>query len=157
MCAVSWRATPIRAVRSSPIWAPFILHSITVACCKQRDLRDMGARLHAMISRLMPDLADVRLNRVWKGQCAGTFDFMPHIGRHDGLWYALGYNFAGVPMGSYLGLKLAEQILGKAEGATVFGTTPFPTLPFYGGNPWFVPLAMRWFDWKDARLARKGA
>jgi len=38
----------------------------------------------------------------------------------------------------------------------VFGTTPFPTLPFYGGNPWFVPLAMRWFDWKDARFARKG-
>jgi hypothetical protein len=59
-------------------------------------------------------------------------------------------------MGSYLGLKLAQQILGKDDGASVFGTTPFPTLPFYGGNPWFVPLAMRWFDWKDARLARKG-
>ena len=39
----------------------------------------------------------------------------------------------------------------------MFGATPFPTLPFYGGNPWFVPLAMRWFDWKDARFARKGA
>ncbi len=123
---------------------------------KPRDLRDMGQRLHAMVSKLLPDLANVRLSRVWKGQCAGTFDFMPHIGRHDGLWYALGYNFAGVPMGSYLGLKLAQQILGKDEGASVFGTTPFPTLPFYGGNPWFVPLAMRWFDWKDARFARKG-
>ena len=121
------------------------------------DLRDMGRRLHAMVARLLPDLVDVRLSRVWKGQCAGTFDFMPHVGRHGGLWYALGYNFAGVPMGSYLGLKLAEQILGKAEGATVFGTTPFPTLPFYRGDPWFVPLAMRWFDWKDARFARKGA
>lgn len=121
------------------------------------DLRDMGRRLHAMVTRLLPDLATARLSRVWKGQCAGTFDFLPHVGRHDGLWYALGYNFAGVPMGSYLGLKLAEQILGKAEGATVFGATRFPTLPFYGGNPWFVPLAMRWFDWQDARFARKGA
>ena len=70
--------------------------------------------------------------------------------------FGCGCNFAGVPMGSYLGLKLAQQILGKAEGGSVFGTTPFPTLPFYGGNPWFVPLAMRWFDWKDARFARKG-
>lgn len=116
------------------------------------DLRGMGQRLHAMAARLLPDLADVRLSRVWTGQCAGTFDFMPHIGRHDGLWYALGYNFAGVPMGSWLGHKLAQQILGKAEGASIFGTTPFPTLPFYGGNPWFVPLAMRWFDWQDARV-----
>jgi glycine/D-amino acid oxidase-like deaminating enzyme len=145
----------INFVRPAPDQRKILFGGLTGS--KPRDLRDMGLRLHAMIGRLMPDLAHVRLSRVWKGQCAGTFDFMPHIGRHDGLWYALGYNFAGVPMGSYLGLKLAQQILGKAEGASVFGTTRFPTLPFYGGNPWFVPLAMRWFDWKDARLARKGA
>ena len=83
----------------------------------------LDALTRAMVSKLLPDLAGVRLSRVWKGQCAGTFDFMPHVGRHEGLWYAMGYNFAGVPMGSYLGLKLAQQILGKAEGASVFGTT----------------------------------
>ena len=144
----------INFIRPAPDQRKILLGGLTGS--RPRDLRDMGQRLHAMIGKLLPDLATVRLSRVWKGQCAGTFDFMPHIGRHDGLWYALGYNFAGVPMGSYLGLKLAQQILGKGEGASVFGTTPFPTLPFYGGNPWFVPLAMRWFDWKDARLARKG-
>lgn len=121
----------------------------------QADLRAKGRALHDMVRRLLPDLAKTRLSRVWTGQCAGTFDFMPHIGRQDGIWHALGYNFAGVPMGSYLGWKLAQKIIGKAEGETVFGTTPFPTFPGYGGNPWFVPLAMRWFDWQDARLARK--
>jgi glycine/D-amino acid oxidase-like deaminating enzyme len=144
----------INFIRPAPDCAKILFGGLTGST--PRDLRDMGKRLHAMVSRLLPDLATVRLSRVWKGQCAGTFDFMPHIGRHDGLWYAMGYNFAGVPMGSYLGLKLAQQILGKDEGASVFGATPFPTLPFYGGNPWFVPLAMRWFDWKDARFARKG-
>jgi glycine/D-amino acid oxidase-like deaminating enzyme len=109
-----------------------------------------------MVSKLLPDLASVRLSRVWKGQCAGTFDFMPHIGRTMACGTPWATTSPAVPMGSYLGLKLAQQILGKAEGASVFGTTPFPTLPFYGGNPWFVPLAMRWFDWKDAQLARKG-
>lgn len=121
----------------------------------QPDLKAKGRDLHEMIRRLLPDLAQVKLSRVWSGQCAGTFDFMPHIGRQHGVWHALGYNFAGVPMGSYLGHKLALKIIGKEEGETVFGTTPFPTFPGYGGNPWFVPLAMRWFDWKDARFARR--
>jgi glycine/D-amino acid oxidase-like deaminating enzyme len=147
--------TNINFIRPAPDRRKILFGGLTGS--KPRDLRDMGQRLHAMVTKVLPDLGNARLSRVWKGQCAGTFDFLPHIGRHDGLWYALGYNFAGVPMGSYLGLKLAQQIVGKAEGASVFGTTPFQTLPFYGGNPWFVPLAMRWFDWKDARLARKGA
>ena len=30
------------------------------------------------------------VNKTAAAACAGTFDFMPHIGRHDGLWYALG-------------------------------------------------------------------
>jgi glycine/D-amino acid oxidase-like deaminating enzyme len=143
----------INFIRPAPDGAKILFGGLTGS--RPRDVRDMGHRLHSMVTRLLPDLANVRLSRVWSGQCAGTFDFMPHIGRHHGLWYALGYNFAGVPMGSWLGLKLAQQILGKAEGASVFGTTPFPTLPFYGGNPWFVPLAMRWFDWQDARFARQ--
>jgi glycine/D-amino acid oxidase-like deaminating enzyme len=143
----------INFIRPAPDSRKILFGGLTGS--RPHDLRDMGGRLQAMVTRLLPDLEKVRLSRVWKGQCAGTFDFLPHIGRHDGLWYALGYNFAGVPMGSYLGLKLAQQILGHAEGASVFGTTPFPTVPFYDGNPWFVPLAMRWFDWKDARLGSR--
>jgi glycine/D-amino acid oxidase-like deaminating enzyme len=145
----------INFIRPAPDRRKILFGGLTGS--RPHDLGDMGRRLHVMVTNLLPDLANTRLSRVWKGQCAGTFDFMPHVGKHDGLWYALGYNFAGVPMGSHLGYKLAQQILGKPEGASVFGTTPFPTLPFYGGNPWFVPLAMRWFDWKDARFARKGA
>jgi glycine/D-amino acid oxidase-like deaminating enzyme len=144
----------INFIRPAPDSRKILFGGLTGGPAK--DLRDKGVQMHAMIRTLLPDLEHTRLSRVWTGQCAGTFDFMPHIGRRDGLWHALGYNFAGVPMGSYLGHKLAMKIMGKPEGDTVFGETPFPTLPFYRGNPWFVPLAMRWFDWKDARLARKG-
>jgi glycine/D-amino acid oxidase-like deaminating enzyme len=114
----------------------------------------IASLLHGRLVRALPDLADVKLSHVWTGQCAGTFDMMPHIGRHDGIWYGMGYNFAGVPMGSFFGLKLAQRILGLPEGACAFEATPFPTLPLYRGNPWFLPLAMRYFAWKDARLAR---
>jgi glycine/D-amino acid oxidase-like deaminating enzyme len=110
--------------------------------------------LHGRLVRALPDLADVKLSHVWTGQCAGTFDMMPHIGCHDGIWYGMGYNFAGVPMGSFFGHRIAQRILGLPDGATAFEAAEFPTVPFYRGNPWFLPLAMRYFAWKDARLAR---
>ena len=114
----------------------------------------IAALLHGRLARALPDLADVKLSHVWTGQCAGTFDMMPHIGRHDGIWYGMGYNFAGVPMGSFFGLKIAQKILGLPEGTTAFEAAGFPTLPLYRGSPWFLPIAMRYFAWKDARLAR---
>ena len=80
---------------------------------------------------------------------------MPHIGGRAGVWYGMGYNFAGLPMGSYFGLKIAEKILGRPTGKTVFDTARFPTIPLYGGNPWFVPLAMRYFERADRRLAAR--
>jgi hypothetical protein len=82
---------------------------------------------------------------------------MPHIGQAEGIWYAIGYNFAGVPMGSYLGRKIAEKILGLPAGRTAFDIAPFPTQALYGGNPWFVPLAMRWFAGGIAGWQRQGA
>lgn len=114
----------------------------------------IAALLHRRLARALPDLADVKLSHVWTGQCAGTFDMMPHIGCHDGIWYGMGYNFAGVPMGSFFGLKIAQRILGLPAPASAFEAAAFPTLPFYRGNPWFLPIAMRYFAWKDARLAR---
>lgn len=119
-----------------------------------KDPEAIAELLHARLRRALPDLADVKLSHVWTGQCAGTFDMMPHIGCHDGIWYGMGYNFAGVPMGSFFGLKIAQKILGLPAGACAFESAAFPTLPFYRGNPWFLPMVMRWFAWKDARLAR---
>jgi glycine/D-amino acid oxidase-like deaminating enzyme len=119
------------------------------------DPEAIATLLHARLRRALPDLADVKLSHVWTGQCAGTFDMMPHVGCHDGIWYGMGYNFAGVPMGSFFGLKIARKILGLPDGTCAFESAAFPTLPFYRGNPWFLPLVMRWFAWKDAKLARR--
>lgn len=119
-----------------------------------KDPEAIAALLHGRLARALPDLADVKLSHVWTGQCAGTFDMMPHIGCHDGIWYGMGYNFAGVPMGSFFGLKIAQRILGLPAPASAFESAAFPTLPFYRGSPWFLPIAMRYFAWKDARLAR---
>lgn len=109
--------------------------------------------LHGILTRVLPQLSDVKLSHVWTGYCAGTFDLMPHVGGREHIWYGLGYNFAGIPMGTHFGKKLAAMIQGREDGRSAFAATPFPSLPLYSGNPWFVPLAMRWFDWRDGKRA----
>jgi glycine/D-amino acid oxidase-like deaminating enzyme len=117
-----------------------------------RNLKAKAARLHKALGRLIPDLAPVRLSHAWTGKCAASFDMYPHIGRHDGVHYAMGYCFAGVPMGTWMGRKAALKVMGDKEGATAFDTLPFRHPIWYRGNPWFVPLYMKYFDWKDGRL-----
>ena len=99
----------------------------------------------------MPDLTGVRISRAWSGYCAGTFDLWPHIGVHDGVHYALGYCFAGLPMGTYLGNKAALQILGKPDGKTLFSDREFPGRWWYRGTPWFMPLYIAHLNWLDKR------
>ncbi len=118
------------------------------------DAQEIAARLHGILARALPDLASARLSHVWTGQCAATFDMMPHMGCHDGIWYGMGYNFAGVPMGTHIGRKIAHNILGTADAPSIFHSKTFPTIPFYNGTPWFVPVAMRLFDWQDRRISR---
>jgi glycine/D-amino acid oxidase-like deaminating enzyme len=118
---------------------------------RRNDPQAIARALHRILARVLPQLAHVKLQYVWTGFCAGTFDMMPHIGGRDRIWHGLGYNFAGVPMGTHFGAKLAALVMGKPEGRSAFAEAPFPTLPFYRGNPWFVPLAMRYFDWKDGK------
>jgi glycine/D-amino acid oxidase-like deaminating enzyme len=108
----------------------------------------MGGRLKARLIRIFPGLGDLAFDHVWTGKCAGTLDLYPHIGVHEGVHYAVGYCFAGVPMGTLFGRKLARRILGRGGGQSAFDR-PVPAIPFYGGNPWFVPLAIRWMARHD--------
>jgi glycine/D-amino acid oxidase-like deaminating enzyme len=122
-----------------------------------QDVESIAARLHGILRRALPDLAFAQLSHIWTGQCAGTFDMMPHIGRHDGAWFGMGYNFSGVPMGTYLGMRIGQGILGGDGDPSMFETTKFSTMPLYTGNPWFLPAVMRYFNWHDRRFAEKSS
>lgn len=115
----------------------------------------LAAPLRDRLVEILPDLKGVRLSRAWTGFCAGTFDFLPHIGRKANVHFGLGYNFAGVPIGTHFGSIIANRILKRGDTTSVFDTGHFPTLPLYRGSPWFVPLAMRYFDWHDRRIAKE--
>ena len=115
------------------------------------DGRRIARVLHKRLTRVLPDMEEVKISRAWNGFGAGTFDLYPHTGSHDGVHYALGYCFAGVPMGTYLGHKMALRVLASKDARTIFADRPFPAKWWYRGTPWFLPLVMANYDRLDAR------
>lgn len=114
-----------------------------------------GPRLHADMCRIFPELRAFRATHSWMGTVAYTFDELVHTGVHDGIHYAMGYCGSGVSMASFLGMRLGQKVLGRPEGRTAFDGLPFPTRPFYSGNPWFLPAAVAWYRWRDGRQYRR--
>ncbi len=104
--------------------------------------------------RVLPELAGVRVSNAWTGRCSGTRDLYPHLGVRDGIHFAAGYCFAGVPMGTYFGRKVAAMMLGRADASSVFAELPFGSLPFVARSSWLVPLMMARFDAKDRAAMR---
>ena len=78
-----------------------------------------------------------------------TFDTLAHIGKQDGLHYAMGYCGSGVSMASYLGMRIGQQVLGLAEGKTGLDDIKFQTRPLYNGTPWFLAASVTYFRWRD--------
>jgi glycine/D-amino acid oxidase-like deaminating enzyme len=105
--------------------------------------------LHRMMVDRFPQLARVRVTHAWTGNVAFTFDFLPHMGRHDGMHYMLGCNGSGVAMMTYLGTQTARKILGGANRISALDERAFPTMPLYGGSPWFLPLVGGYYRLRD--------
>ena len=111
-------------------------------------------QLHGELVRVVPDLEGTKLTHCWSGQVAFPFDFLPHNGFADGIHCAMGWCASGVPMGTWLGHKTAQRILGDSDARTVLTDRPFRTIPFYRGNPWFLPLITAWMRRADRKLMR---
>ena len=100
---------------------------------------------------VFPELANTRIDFAWGGHVAFTRDQMPHAGRlDDGVYYAGGYCGHGIAMATYLGDLIGRRIAGELMEHPLMDDH-FPAIPFYGGNPWFLPLVgvyYRFLDWR---------
>ena len=105
-------------------------------------------RLKQGLTDIFPQLADVELTNHWFGFVAFPFDQLPKLGVHDGVIYPAGYCGSGTVWARWLGQKAAHMVLGDLDG-TVFSGMPFRTMPFYSGDPWFLPLAMKFYALQD--------
>jgi glycine/D-amino acid oxidase-like deaminating enzyme len=110
----------------------------------ETDPRRTAPRLYAAMAGIFPQLSNIKVTHSWNGFVAYTFDTMPHIGRFDGVWHAMGYCGAGCALATYFGMRVGLQILGKPEGRTALDESEFPTRIFYSGKPWFLAPAVVW-------------
>jgi glycine/D-amino acid oxidase-like deaminating enzyme len=108
------------------------------AALAEKDPLACVPRLRAMLARVFPQLKAVRVAHAWAGWVAYTFDTLPHLGRHEGMFYCMGYCGQGVPLAPYFGKRIGQQMVGLAEGRTALDDLPFPSRPYYFGVPWFL-------------------
>jgi glycine/D-amino acid oxidase-like deaminating enzyme len=105
------------------------------------DLGESAADLRESLITYWPDLEDVEITHVWGGQLGIPFDLIPHIGRIEGAWYAMGYGGHGVGLSVQLGYELAGMLLGE-DPPSVFSQIPHNGKFYYGGKrPWFLTPA----------------
>lgn len=112
------------------------------------DLDESARRLHAQLVHTFPQLRDVPITHTWTGQLGLTFDLMPHIGRIDGVHYALGYGGHGLSIATYLGTE-AGLLLSGQKTSSPFVDIPHQTYFFYRERPWFLPFAAQYYRFLD--------
>jgi glycine/D-amino acid oxidase-like deaminating enzyme len=110
-------------------------------------------RLVEGLTSIFPQLADIAITNHWFGFVAFPFDQLPKLAVHDGVIYPSGYCGSGTVWARWLGQKAAHMVLAdldeRAFPESEFQGVPFRTMPFYSGDPWFLPLAMGLYAIQD--------
>lgn len=79
-----------------------------------------------------------------------------HMGKLDGLYYALGCNGSGVANMTYLGTQVARKIANIEDYECIYDDGIFPDSRFYNGRQrWFIPMIGKYFqlrDWLDKKF-----
>jgi len=105
------------------------------------DLKTSADDLRQAMVGFWPQLEGVPVSHVWGGRLGVPFDLIPHIGRIEGAWYALGYAGHGVALALQLGHELAGMLLGE-DPTSVYATIPHNGRFYYNGrNAWFLTPA----------------
>jgi len=105
--------------------------------------------LHQQMCNVFPQLNHTKVSHTWMGFVAYTFDSMPHIGKQDGMYFAMGYCGSGVSLASYFGRKIGLQVVGDKDGDTALSNVQFQTRPYYNGKPWFLAPSIKYYQLRD--------
>jgi len=97
--------------------------------------------IRKMLTEIFPSTEGIGISHCWTGYTGFSFSNLPSLGRHKGVYYALGYCGNGVAMAPYLGHKAALKMLDPKKQHTVFEKTSLDTKFYYHGKPWFLPFS----------------
>jgi glycine/D-amino acid oxidase-like deaminating enzyme len=117
----------------------------------ERTVRESAELLHQGMIAVYPQLRDANVEFVWGGTLDFAFDVMPHSGKIDEMYFALGFAGHGVAAATWMGTKLASLICGDPDD-NPFSKIAFPGAPIglRSGNTWALPLAGAYYkvlDW----------
>ena len=112
------------------------------------DLYESANRLRNQMGQAFPELRVTPITHSWTGQLGLTFDLMPHIGRVDGIHYALGYCGHGLSIATYLGTEVGLMLSGQKTGSP-FAEISHSTMLFYRNKPWFLPFVASYYRFLD--------
>lgn len=117
---------------------------------RSQNIKDTAALMYGDLTTVFPQLKGWRLANAWGGRCGVTWDHFPHVGRHEGMHYALGYNFSGLAMAPYLGEILARAVQG-APADTDFQSRDFPGViwPARAFDAAATRRLVRYYGWRD--------
>jgi glycine/D-amino acid oxidase-like deaminating enzyme len=114
-------------------------------------VRKSAELLRQGMVQVYPQLRDTKIDYVWGGTLDFAMDVMPHAGKIDGMYFAVGFAGHGVAAATWMGAKLAGVICGDPDD-NPFSRIPFPAAPLglRSGNTWALPLAGAYYkvlDW----------
>jgi glycine/D-amino acid oxidase-like deaminating enzyme len=114
-------------------------------------VRESAELLRRGMIEVYPQLLNTKVEYVWGGTLDFAMDVMPHSGKIDGMYFALGFAGHGVAAATWMGAKLAGVICGDPDD-NPFSRIAFPGAPIglRSGNTWALPLAGVYYkvlDW----------
>ena len=112
------------------------------------NLIDSGQHLYLQMIQIFPALRNIAITHSWSGLEGLTVDQMPHMGRINGVHYALGYGGHGVALATYLGSEVGKLICGRISHSP-FMEIEHPTRLLYRAGRWIRPFTGWWYRFKD--------
>ncbi|MEJ5022721.1 FAD-binding oxidoreductase [Ochrobactrum vermis] len=109
-------------------------------------------RNYTEMCRIFPQLEGVGISHSWFGYVAMNRDMVPRIFRRGAVHYATGFCGSGVVWAPWLGLKVAQKILGVPNSESSFDFRPPRFVPTWRGNAWFMPLVFADLERKDRKV-----
>ncbi len=114
----------------------------------EMDLVASAQILQKQMLRVFPQLQSIPITHSWTGKLGVSFDQMPHIGRVDGVHYAVGYSGHGVSIASYLGYEVGRLMAGAITGSA-FMDIHHPRFIFASLDRLYKPFVSAYFRLED--------
>jgi glycine/D-amino acid oxidase-like deaminating enzyme len=108
---------------------------------------DLDKSAHLLQKRMLevfPQLEGVGISHSWTGKLGVSFDMLPHLGKVNGVYYAMGYSGHGVSLGSYLGHEVGELIVGERDDS-IFMELEHPRFILASWDKLYLPFVTAYY------------